>query len=94
MAVFDTAVIAVSSTERLYTREIMDLGMIGLGRMGGNMTERLLKAGHRIVVHDLNTAAMDRAAQKGAAKADSLEALVKLHRPPRARHASRATPGR
>ena len=58
--------------------------MIGLGRMGGNMTERLLKAGHRIVVHDLNTPAMDRAAQKGAAKADSLEALVKLLRPPRA----------
>ena len=58
--------------------------MIGLGRMGGNMTERLVKGGHRVVVHDLNAAAVDRAVANGAAKADSLEALVKLLTPPRA----------
>ncbi|GIW09571.1 MAG: hypothetical protein KatS3mg061_0628 [Dehalococcoidia bacterium] len=34
----------------------MQLGMIGLGRMGANMTRRLLRAGHRLVVYDLNAA--------------------------------------
>src|SRR5688572_20024098 len=62
----------------------MELGMIGLGRMGGNMTERLLKAGHQVVVYDLDAAAMTRAEASGAAKAESLEALTKLLSAPRA----------
>jgi 6-phosphogluconate dehydrogenase len=61
----------------------MDLGMIGLGRMGGNMAERLLKGGHRVVVYDLDASAMDRVVANGATKAESLEALVKLLNPPR-----------
>ena len=57
--------------------------MIGLGRMGGNMTGRLVRGGHRVVAYDLNAAAVDRAVAGGAAKADSLEAAVKLLNPPR-----------
>ena len=38
----------------------MEIGMIGLGRMGANMTERLLQAGRRVVVHDINSAAVER----------------------------------
>ena len=39
----------------------MDLAMIGLGRMGANMTERLLGGGHRVVVHDIDPQAVERA---------------------------------
>jgi len=62
----------------------MDLGMIGLGRMGANMTERLLHAGHRIVVHDINSSAVSRVAAQGALGASSIGALVSELRPPRA----------
>jgi len=61
----------------------MELTMIGLGRMGGNMTNRLIKGGHRVVAYDLNSAAVERAVAGGAAKADSFEAAVKLLKPPR-----------
>ena len=44
----------------------MELGLIGLGRMGANMTERLLKGGHRVVVHDIDSKAIDRAVTNGA----------------------------
>ena len=62
----------------------MELGMIGLGRMGANMTERLLKAGHRIVVYDIDAAAIDRVAALGAAAAVSIEAFVRQLNRPRA----------
>ncbi|PYS40455.1 MAG: decarboxylating 6-phosphogluconate dehydrogenase [Acidobacteria bacterium] len=62
----------------------MELGMIGLGRMGANMTERLLQAGHRVVVHDLDSAAVARAAASGAFGAASMKALVDELRTPRA----------
>jgi 6-phosphogluconate dehydrogenase len=61
----------------------MELAMIGLGRMGGNMTDRLAKNGHRVVVYDLNPAAVDRAVAVGATKAESLETVVKLLKAPR-----------
>ncbi|WP_088348646.1 MULTISPECIES: phosphogluconate dehydrogenase (NAD(+)-dependent, decarboxylating) [Rhodomicrobium] len=54
----------------------MRIGMIGLGRMGGNMTRRLMKAGHQCVVFDANAKARDALAQAGAAAAPSLEGLV------------------
>ena len=38
----------------------MELGMIGLGRMGGNMVLRLLKGGHRVVVYDREPGAIER----------------------------------
>lgn len=62
----------------------MELGMIGLGRMGANMTERLLRGGHRVVAHDRNPSAVQRVVEKGAVSADSLPALMEQLLPPRA----------
>src|SRR5262245_55489305 len=62
----------------------MEIGMIGLGRMGAIVTERLLQAGHRGVVDDMNCAAVERMAVLGAAGATSIEGLVRQLRPPRA----------
>lgn len=61
----------------------MQLGMIGLGRMGANMTERLLKGDHRVVGFDPKPEAVQRVVEKGAVKADSLEHLVQQLTPPR-----------
>ena len=55
----------------------MHLGMIGLGRMGGNMTRRLVERGHRVVVHDLDEALTQAAAeQDGVEAAASLEEVI------------------
>jgi 6-phosphogluconate dehydrogenase len=62
----------------------VDLGMIGLGRMGANMTERLVKGGHRVVVYDINRSAVEEAVRNGAAAAQSIAAMVKQLAPPRA----------
>ncbi|MBI2089885.1 MAG: decarboxylating 6-phosphogluconate dehydrogenase [Deltaproteobacteria bacterium] len=62
----------------------MDIGMIGLGRMGANMAERLLRGGHRVVAHDRNPAAVQQVVEKGAVSADSLPALIEQLPPPRA----------
>ena len=62
----------------------MELGMIGLGRMGANMTERLLHAGHRVVVHDIDPAAIARVVALGAGGAPSIESLAAQLKPPRA----------
>ncbi len=62
----------------------MDLGMIGLGRMGANMSERLVRAGHRVVGFDPNEEARAAAASKGIETTDSLKALVAAMQPPRA----------
>ena len=44
----------------------MQLGMIGLGRMGANMVQRLMKGGHECVVFDLNPASVRKLADDGA----------------------------
>jgi 6-phosphogluconate dehydrogenase len=62
----------------------MQMGMVGLGRMGGNMAGRLLRGGHELVVHDLGTAAVQAAEEQGAVAASSLEELVAALQPPRA----------
>lgn len=54
----------------------MKLGFIGLGKMGGNMVERLLKSGHEVVVYNLTTPEIDAAVAKGAEGSHSLEELV------------------
>jgi 6-phosphogluconate dehydrogenase len=54
----------------------MHIGMVGLGKMGANMTTRLLKGGHTVVVTDLNAQAVALAASGGALPADDLPALV------------------
>jgi 6-phosphogluconate dehydrogenase len=61
----------------------MQLGMIGLGRMGGNMVRRLMRAGHQCVVYDVHPPAVKTLAGEGATGADSLKALVKALKPPR-----------
>lgn len=62
----------------------MELGMIGLGKMGANMVERLQRAGHRIVGYDPDPAAVEHVTEKGATPAGSLDALVRELTPPRA----------
>jgi 6-phosphogluconate dehydrogenase len=62
----------------------MDLGMIGLGKMGGFMTERLIKGGHRVVGYDRDAAVVKKTTEKGAAGADSLQSMVGQLKAPRA----------
>ena len=54
----------------------MQIGMIGLGRMGGNIVRRLLRDGHEAVVFDRDPAAVKALAEAGATPADSLDDLV------------------
>ena len=62
----------------------MQLGMIGLGRMGANMVRRLLKAGHQCVVFDLSPKAVEGLAKEGAEGASSTADFVKKLAQPRA----------
>jgi 6-phosphogluconate dehydrogenase len=55
----------------------MQLAMIGLGRMGGNMVERLMRHGHELVVYDRSNEAMARYEKLGAARAGDLAAVVR-----------------
>ncbi|MEK7228706.1 MAG: NAD(P)-binding domain-containing protein, partial [Candidatus Binatota bacterium] len=61
----------------------MKIGMIGLGRMGANMTERLLRGGHRVVCYDRNPEAIRQVAERGAVGVDSLALLAEQLAPPR-----------
>ena len=61
----------------------MELGMIGLGRMGANMAQRLLRGGHRVVGFDPNAEARATLGDSGGASADSLQALVAALQAPR-----------
>ena len=54
----------------------MRIGMVGLGRMGANMTTRLLRGGHEVVVYDRDPAAVARSAEGGAVASDALDGLV------------------
>ncbi len=54
----------------------MELGMIGLGRMGGNMAQRLVGGGHHVVVYDPSADAVAAVVKQGAAGVASLEKLV------------------
>jgi 6-phosphogluconate dehydrogenase len=62
----------------------MQLGLIGLGKMGGNMTRRLVLGGHNIVVFDRNPAAVSVSVSEGAVGAQSLADLVSQLNAPRA----------
>jgi 6-phosphogluconate dehydrogenase len=61
----------------------MELGMIGLGRMGANMAERLLRGGHRVVGYDPQPEAVQRLTGKGGVGATSVAGLVERLTPPR-----------
>ncbi len=62
----------------------MQVGMVGLGRMGGNMAERLSRAGHQVVAFDRDPDARRAAEARGLGSAASLEELVQKLDPPRA----------
>jgi 6-phosphogluconate dehydrogenase len=62
----------------------MELGMIGLGRMGANMTERLVRGGHKVITFDRSAEAVQRVVDKGAVGAASLGDFVKKLSLPRA----------
>ena len=62
----------------------MQIGMIGLGRMGGNMVRRLMKGGHACVVYDRGADVVAAFAREGATPARSLEELVSKLQKPRA----------
>jgi 6-phosphogluconate dehydrogenase len=62
----------------------MKIGMVGLGRMGANMAERLLAAGHEVVAFDRHPEKVQALVSKGAVGAGSLDELVHKLAPPRA----------
>ena len=61
----------------------MDLGMVGLGKMGGNMTVRLVHGGHRVVGFARTKSVVDAVVREGAVGASSLADLVRQLTPPR-----------
>ena len=76
----------------------MQIGMIGLGRMGANMTKRLIERDHEVVTFDRNPAALEAIEKDGATACGSLEELVDALSPPRvlwvmvpSGHATRST---
>ncbi|HEY3771212.1 MAG TPA: NADP-dependent phosphogluconate dehydrogenase, partial [Candidatus Angelobacter sp.] len=62
----------------------MQLGMVGLGRMGGNMVRRLMRAGHECVVTDLSAKNVDALAGEGAKGSTSLDDFISKLAKPRA----------
>jgi len=62
----------------------MQLGMVGLGRMGANMTRRLMRGGHQLVVSDLSPDTVKQLANEGAGGSSSIEDFVGKLKPPRA----------
>ena len=66
------------------TSNPMQLGMIGLGRMGANIVRRLMRDGHSTVAYDVNKDAVAALAAEGAVGADTLEAFVAALTTPRA----------
>src|ERR1700733_7772972 len=62
----------------------MQLAMVGLGRMGANMTRRLMRGGHQLVVSDLSPDAVKQLAGEGATGSTSLDDLVTKLTAPRA----------
>jgi 6-phosphogluconate dehydrogenase len=68
----------------LRREQSMELGMIGLGRMGGNMAERLRQGGHKVVGFDFSAEAVKRLTEAGSLGVSTLEDLVKNLKAPRA----------
>src|SRR5690348_1672732 len=62
----------------------MQLGMVGLGRMGANIVRRLMRDGHECVVYDVNPDAVGALGKEGATGAGSMEEFVQALTPPRA----------
>src|SRR5262245_15429958 len=61
----------------------MQIGMIGLGRMGANMVRRLLRGGHECIVNDRSPEAVKAVVDEGATGAASLDGFISKLKPPR-----------
>ena len=61
----------------------MDIGMVGMGRMGGNMAERLQRGGHRVVAYDRDPDTRATATERGLDSVESIEAFAEALSPPR-----------
>lgn len=68
---------------RLQRKASMQIGVIGLGRMGSNITRRLRRGNHDCVVYDADTAAVNLVTREGTQPASSLKEFVRLLTPPR-----------
>ena len=62
----------------------MDIGMIGLGKMGANMVTRLINGGHRVVAYDVSEEAIQAVEKTGAIGARTLDEIVAKLKAPRA----------
>ena len=62
----------------------MQMGMVGLGRMGANMVRRLIRDGHELAVYDVRPDSVTALEQEGASGTSSLQELVAKLTPPRA----------
>ncbi len=62
----------------------MEIGIVGLGRMGANIARRLMRGGHSVVAFDISADAVAALAREGATGADSLAGLAAALKPPRA----------
>jgi 6-phosphogluconate dehydrogenase len=67
-----------SNINYMYNKEelSMDIGMIGLGKMGANMVARLLQGGHKVVAYDINEASVQAVEKLGATGARTLDELI------------------
>jgi len=61
----------------------MHIAMLGLGKMGGHMVQRLLKGGHRVVAYDVDSGRAADLSKFGAAPATTLDEVVAALQPPR-----------
>ncbi len=61
----------------------MQIGMIGLGRMGSNMVRRLMNGGHTCVVYDRNVEAVQTLAAEGATGTSTVDQFISKLKPPR-----------
>jgi len=61
----------------------MKIGLVGLGKMGGNMAQRLLNGGHEVVAYARTAESVKRVVEKGAIGADSIQDMINKLKPPR-----------
>src|SRR5574341_208249 len=80
---FGAILLASRSADHLYGAATMQLAMIGLGRMGGNMVQRLLQGGHEVVVYDQSADAVKASAATGSKAAKDIADLVRQLSPRR-----------
>ncbi len=62
----------------------MEIGLVGLGRMGGNMARRWMRGGHRVVGHARSASTLEAFSKEGLVPAATLEDLASRLKPPRA----------